>query len=140
MSLQYLKDPEMLESLAYDYVQDCEGYHTEKLANNGQVVKLKDRKIPTIKYFLMVWIPSRGAPLVSRNTYYRWIREKGDDAVIFKGIKDLFDAVAIDIIANDNKGAGAIFYGKQIGMTDRPDPERTNFTPAVVQITGMQII
>jgi hypothetical protein len=118
-----------LEELAYQYIDECVANKKEWPTNAGKVVKVQDRHIPTIEYFLLYWIPKQGKPKISRSTYYNWLniertipkdkqteehRTKFDT---IKKIDELFKAVATDIVANEGKG---IFYAKnRLNMTDK---------------------
>jgi hypothetical protein len=56
-----------------------------------------------------------------------------------KNIEGYFNALAIDIVANEGKG---IFYAKnKLGMTDRPDPQASDHltTIRIVRNEGINI-
>ncbi len=121
--------PAELEELGYLYIDECIGNTKDFAANSGKVVKIRDRHIPTIEYFLLYWIPKQGKPTISRSTYYNWLntertipKEKQTEEHIIKfntikKIDELFKAVATDIVANEGKG---IFYAKnRLNMTDK---------------------
>jgi hypothetical protein len=86
--------------------------------------------IPTISYFLKIWIPLKGSPTISRATYYNWLNQSKDinklDSIELIG--GLFEALAIDIVANEGKG---IFYAKnKLGMSDKIEQKNNErFTP-----------
>lgn len=133
-----------LEELSYQYIDECVANTKDFAANSGKVVKVRDRHIPTIDYFLMYWIPKQGKPKISRATYYNWLniertipkdkrtQEHQAKFDTIKNIDELFKSVATDIVANEGKG---IFYAKnRLNMTDKlhqqiteqplfPDPE-----------------
>jgi hypothetical protein len=78
-----------------------------------------DRHIPTIDYFLRIWIPLiRKEKTIHRATYYDWLQS--DDKLkvdTIKKIDELFKSLAADIVANEGKG---IFYAmNRLGMHDR---------------------
>jgi len=82
-----------------------------------------DRHIPTIDYFLRIWIPIiRKEKAIVPSTWYEWLN--GDDKLkseTIKKIDELFKALASDIVANEGKG---IFYAKnRLGMHDRQQVE-----------------
>lgn len=110
---------EQLEKLSYDYVSECMTNKKEHPTASGKVVLILDRHIPTIDYFLKIWIPTKGQPTINRSTYYRWLNDESniDKCDTIKNIEGLFKALATDIVANECKG---IFYAKnRLGMTDR---------------------
>ena len=108
-----------LEQLAYEYINECIENKKEQPTASGKIVLISDRHIPTIDYFLRIWIPKKGQPTICRSTYYRWLEDKSniDKCNTIKDIEGLFKALATDIVANEGKG---IFYAKnRLGMTDR---------------------
>ena len=123
---------EELESLAYLYIQECLSNTKDHPTVKGDVIQIRDRHIPTIGYFLRIWLPSKGKPSLSRVTYYDWLNynPKEDDNTdkanrhraksnTIKKIDDIFKDLATDIVANEGKG---IFYAKnRLGMTDRQE-------------------
>jgi hypothetical protein len=130
--------PTELEELAWIYVQECINNKKEVSTASGKIVLINDRHIPTISYFLKIWIPIHGQPTISRSTYYDWLNsDNTNKSDKIKRIEGLFDSLAVDIIANSNKG---VFYAKnKLGMTDKQTIENeTKFNP--VTITGMEII
>ncbi len=110
--------PEELEEFSYKYLEDCMNFKKEHPTASGRLVQITDRQIPTIDYFLRIWIPKQGKPTICRKTYYNWLN--GEDELKLHTIKDIegiFKALATDIVANDGKG---IFYAKnRLGMTDK---------------------
>lgn len=110
-----------LENLAWDYILECDNFKKEHPTASGKVVTIPDRKIPTVDYFLRIWIPRQGKPTISRTTYYNWLNGYDDMKLdTIKRIEGIFKALAVDILANDNKGASGIFYAKnKLGMTDK---------------------
>jgi len=114
--------PEELEELAYKYIDECLA-NTKEVIAQYKIIDIKDRHLPTIEYFLRIWIPKQGKPTISRVTYYNWLNDevKTDaNKVKFNTIKridKLFKALAEDIVANEGKG---IFYAKnRLGMSDK---------------------
>lgn len=114
--------PEELEELSYKYLEDCMNFKKDHPTASGRLVQITDRQIPTIDYFLRIWIPKQGKPTICRKTYYNWLN--GEDELKLLTIKDIegiFKALATDIVANDGKG---IFYAKnRLGMTDKAKNE-----------------
>jgi hypothetical protein len=108
-----------LEQLAYKYIEDCMNFRKEHPTASGKIVLMLDRQIPTIDYFLRIWIPIQGKPTINRSTYYRWLNdsENTEKCDTIKNIEGIFKALATDIVANEGKG---IFYAKnRLGMTDK---------------------
>jgi hypothetical protein len=115
-----------LEELAYLYIQECISHQKETLSNKGEIVLVQDRHIPTIDYFLRIWIPLvKKDKTIHRDTYYTWLNS--DDKLksdTIKKIDDTFKCLAKDIVANEGKG---IFYAKNaLGMHDRQQVETRN--------------
>jgi len=115
-----------LEELAFIYITKCCSHKKEQLSNKGEVMLIMDRHIPTIDYFLRIWIPLiRKEKSIHRSTYYEWLQS--DDklkADTIKKIDELFKSLAADIVANEGKG---IFYAKnRLGMHDRQQLETRN--------------
>jgi hypothetical protein len=124
--LPIIEKVELLESLGWDYILECVSNTKEVVSASGCVVEVLDRRIPTIDYFLRVWIPMKILKqVIHRRTWYKWL----DDTDSQKGhtIKDLDDnmkALALDIVANEGRG---IFYAKnRLGMHDRQQIETKN--------------
>ena len=140
--------PEQLEKYAWLYVEECL-YRTKQIATNaGVIVNLPERQVPTISFFLRIWLPYKKGTTLCRATYYNWLNREEDAATLdttknkMRNIEEMFKAVAIDILANDNKGAGMIFYCKnKLGFHDRHEVQNSdvnNLPP--ITITGMQIL
>ncbi|HHT03380.1 MAG TPA: hypothetical protein GX005_03540 [Bacteroidales bacterium] len=126
--------PQELEELAYIYIDECLANTKQQLSNKGDIKEIKDRHIPTIGYFLRIWIPKFGKPTISRTTYYAWLNLEVDEEDLsekakehslklntIKNIDAVFKDLAVDIVANEGKG---IFYAKnRLGMRDIPKEE-----------------
>jgi hypothetical protein len=117
-----------LEKLAQEYVKECLSHTREVVTNKGDIVYVQDRHIPTIGYFLSIWIPIiKDDKTISRDTYYRWLKETDGNPIksdTIKKIDDLFNRLAKDIVANEGKG---IFYAKNaLGMHDKQHIENKN--------------
>jgi hypothetical protein len=115
-----------LDELAHIYIDECLNHKKEMISNRGDIVMVSDRHIPTIDYFLRIWIPIvRKEKTIVRDTYYRWL--DSDDQLksdTIKKIDNLFKGLAIDIVGNEGKG---IFYAKnRLGMHDRQHLEQKN--------------
>jgi hypothetical protein len=116
---------DQLEDLGFEYVQECLNHKKETLSNKGEIVMVLDRQIPTIDYFLMIWIPMKlGMKLIKRRTWYDWLRENSAKSHTIKNIDAEFIALGKNIVANEGKG---IFYAKnKFGMHDRQQLETKN--------------
>jgi hypothetical protein len=117
-----------LEKLAQEYVKECLSHTREVVTNKGDIVYVQDRHIPTIGYFLSIWIPIiKDDKTISRDTYYRWLKETDGNPIksdTIKKIDDIFNRLAKDIVANEGKG---IFYAKNaLGMHDKQHIENKN--------------
>ena len=119
-----------LESLAWQYIYECVNNTKQHPTASGKLVLISDRHLPTISYFLKIWLPMKGKPSISRTTYYNWLNQSSDKEKLdtIKNIEGLFTALAIDIVANEGKG---IFYAKnKLGMTDKIEQKNDeNFKP-----------
>jgi hypothetical protein len=129
MNIRHEITPEQLEQYAFQYIKECINNRREHPTPSGNVVLIKDRHLPTIAYFLKIWLPIQGKPTLCRQTYYNWL--KCEDVSIMdtiKNIEGMFNALAIDIVANEGKG---IFYAKnKLGMTDHQTIEaKEQFKP-----------
>ena len=111
-----------LEELSYIYIDECLNNKRENPTASGKVVLIKDRHIPTIDYFLRIWIPKKHKHTICRTTYYNWLNGSNEEKLnTIKNIEGMFRSLAIDIVANEQKG---IFYAKnKLGMTDKVLPE-----------------
>lgn len=113
---------EKLPEYANEYIKECLSHTKEVATGSGKIVQIQDRHIPTIAYFLCIWMPLLKLDTITRQTYYEW--RKGDcelKSYTIKKIDDLFLALAGDIVANEGKG---IFYAKnKLGWTDKLQTE-----------------
>ena len=139
--------PTELEQLAWLYITECMNNTKEHPTASGKIALIRERHIPTISYFLKIWIPSKGKPTICRATYYNWLNQAEDTDKLdtIKNIEGIFEALAIDIVANECKG---IFYAKnKLGMSDRVQSEVIGERPifnalsidCLPVITGMEI-
>lgn len=125
--------PLEIEQLAYTYIDECMNNKRENPTASGKVVLIKDRHLPTIDYFLKIWIPKQGKPTICRTTYYNWLNGNNTDKLnTIKRIEGVFIALAIDIVANEGKG---IFYAKnKLGFTDKAQIEQTEIKPIIINL------
>lgn len=116
-SIEFIK---ALPEYANEYIKECLAHTKEVATGSGKIVEIQDRHIPTIAYFLNVWLPLLKLDTIGRNTYYEW--RKGECELkrdTIKKIDELFQALAGDIVANEGKG---IFYAKnKLGWSDKID-------------------
>ena len=110
---------------ADEYIDVCLNHTKEVATGSGKIVNQKERHIPTIAFFLNIWLPFNKGDTIVRNTYYDWLKSDNDlkkDTI--KKIDDKFNSLAVDIVANEGKG---IFYAKnKLGMTDRVESKNEN--------------
>jgi hypothetical protein len=114
-----------LPNYANQYIEVCLNHTKEVATGSGKIVEQKERHIPTIAFFLNIWLPRNVGDSIARKTYYEWL--KGSDELksnTIKRIDDLFQSLAVDIVANEGKG---IFYAKnKLGMTDKAETKLDN--------------
>ena len=131
------KSPEFIQQLpilAQSYIRECIAHTKEVVSGSGKVVEVQDRHIPTIAYFLNIWLPFKNEDTFNRKTYYEWLNNEEDKekSNTIKKIDELFKSLAGDIVANEGKG---IFYAKnKLGWTDRQQTE-TSLTVSGLPIT-----
>jgi hypothetical protein len=115
-------DKEKLIELAQKYIDECEAMIKEVPTGKGVQV-VKERKVPTIKYWAMQWLKKEGFDFYTREHLYSAIANSDHPlSYTLKKIRETFDAVAEDIVANEGKG---IFYAKnRLGMSDRVDTKQ----------------
>lgn len=110
---------------ADEYIDVCLNHTKEVATGSGKIVNQRERHIPTIAFFLNIWLPFNKGDTIVRNTYYDWL--KSDNEIkkdTIKKIDDKFNSLAVDIVANEGKG---IFYAKnKLGMTDRVESKNEN--------------
>jgi hypothetical protein len=111
-----------LPNYANQYIDVCLNHTKEVATGSGKIVEQKERHIPTIAFFLNIWMPRNVGDTISRDTYYEWLKsDNKDKSDTIKSIDDLFQSLAADIVANEGKG---IFYAKnKLGWTDRQTQE-----------------
>ena len=114
-----------LEEYSEQYISECMSNTKSVISNNGKEFLVPDRHIPTVAFFLNIWLPRTLGETIARKTYYEWL--KSEDEVksnTIKRIDDLFNALAGDIVANEGKG---IFYAKnKLGWSDKIDTNNNN--------------
>ena len=116
-----------LKDYAFIYIDECENKRQEKLSNKGEIIKVEDRKNPTIDYFLTYWLPKncKKNKTISRSTYYRWIKwENTDKQKVIEEIKNLIDSMQLDVAANEGKGIPYLKY--KFGWVDKSESKIQN--------------
>ena len=110
--------PEELLHHAYTYCDNCIESTLEKATASGRVVLISSRHIPTVNYFLHHWLRRERFDFYTRGHWYAAMKDEDHPlSDTIKRIDELFNALALDIVANEGKG---IFYAKnKLGMTDR---------------------
>ena len=114
-------EPEAIMEWAEKYVDHC--LNSSKEIPTAQGIKLiKERHLPTINYFLMIWLPRQGVEFYKRRNYYNVLGNSSHPMhQVVSDIDEMFRALAGDIVANEGKG---IFYAKNLlGWTDRAKNE-----------------
>ena len=107
---------DMLE-WANKYIDHCLE-STKEIATASGVKTIRERHLPTISYFLLIWLPRQGQSLYKRTNWYYAINDScHPNHKIVKEIDEMFRALAADVVANEGKG---IFYAKNLlGWSDR---------------------
>lgn len=114
----------LLDESSWEYIEECLANTREMLSNQGNIKQIKDRHIPTIQYFLNIWMPKEKSETIHRDTWYSWLNQESETdplaekkSALIKKIDTLFNSLGEDIVANEGKG---IFYAKnKYNMTDR---------------------
>lgn len=122
------KSEEFINNLsvyAERYIEVCINHTKEVATGSGKIVEVKERHIPTIAYFLNIWLPKNLGETISRKSYYEWLRSEDQlKSDTIKNVDELFKSLAGDIVANEQKG---IFYAKnKLGWTDRVESKNEN--------------
>jgi len=113
-----------LETWAYKYIEECWNHKRPHVSGSGKVVDVPDRYIPTIQFFLRIWLVKYYGETINRKTWYDWLNGEGVKCNTIKRIDETFKALATDIVANEGKG---IFYAKnRLGMHDKQHIENRN--------------
>jgi len=117
-------DANKLLELAEKYIDECE-LSIKEIATGKGVHEVKERKIPTIKYWVIYWLKKQGFDFYTRRHFYRAIDDSNHPLCpTLKNIRETFDAIAEDVVANEGKG---IFYAKnRLGMSDKQENQNNN--------------
>ena len=110
-------DQDELIRLADEYCEECISKTKEAPTARG-AVSFKERNIPTIEFFSMHWLRAKGFDFYTRQHIYKAIKDESHPLCdTLKNIRETFDSLAVDVVANEQKG---IFYAKnRLGMTDK---------------------
>lgn len=137
-----MKSEDFIKNLpiwADEYIDVCLNHTKEVATGSGKIVNQRERHIPTIAFFLNIWLPFNKKDTISRDTYYAWLKSDNDlKSDTIKKIDDKFNSLAVDIVANEGKG---IFYAKnKLGMTDRVESKNENLNKNIqVQVIKTDI-
>ena len=114
-------DTELLIGWANEYIDYCLN-STKEVATSSGVKEIKERHLPTISFFLLIWLPRQGFEFYNKANYYNVINDVNHKYhLVVKEIDEIFRALAADVVANEGKG---IFYAKNLlGWTDRAKNE-----------------
>jgi len=117
-------DKDELLEMAYRYCDFCIA-STKEIATNSCVKQVRERHIPTVSYFLLHWLRREQFEFYKRTNWYDAMKDETHPlSNTIKGIDELFNSLARDIVANEGKG---IFYAKnKLGMHDRQQLETRN--------------
>lgn len=117
-------DKDELLEMAYRYCDFCIA-STKEIATNSGVKQVRERHIPTVSYFLLHWLRREQFEFYKRTNWYDAMKDETHPlSNTIKGIDELFNSLARDIVANEGKG---IFYAKnKLGMHDRQQVETRN--------------
>lgn len=110
-------DHDEMMQWAEKYIDHCLN-STKEVATASGVKVIRERHLPTISYFLLIWLPRQGQHLYKRTAYYYALKDTNNpNHSLVKEIDEMFRALAADIVANEGKGA---FYAKNLlGWTDK---------------------
>ena len=126
-------DTDKLTELAEQYCIYCSEMQKEVATGKG-VQKIKERNIPTIKYFVLHWLKNQGFTFYERQYVYDVLKNESHPlSDTLKKIREYFDSLAEDVVANEGKG---IFYAKnRLGMSDKQENQNNN-TYRIIDDTG----
>lgn len=124
-------DKEQLLELAQKYIDECEAASKEVATGKG-VQAIKERKLPTIKYWVIQWLRKEGFDFYTREHVYAAMADETHPlSYTLKKIRESFDGVAEDIVANEGKG---IFYAKnRLGMSDKVDTKNDGIQKIIIE-------
>jgi hypothetical protein len=114
-------DQERLLEWAEKYIDHCLN-STKEIATSSGVKTIRERHLPTINFFLMIWLPRQNFEFYNRSSYYEVLSNENHPChKVTKQIDETFRSLAADIVANEGKG---IFYAKNLlGWSDKAKNE-----------------
>lgn len=116
-----IRESDLIMEWANRYIDYCLD-STKEVATGAGVRVIRERHLPTISFFLLIWLPRQGEEFYKRSHWYNIM--KNSDHPLHKEVNridEMFRALAADIVANEGKG---IFYAKNLlGWTDRAKNE-----------------
>jgi hypothetical protein len=119
--VEKIREADLILEWANKYIDYCLD-STKEVATGAGVRIIRERHLPTISYFLLIWLPRQGTSFYKRSNWYNIIGNS--EHPLHKEVKEIdeiFRALAADIVANEGKG---IFYAKNLlGWTDRAKTE-----------------
>jgi hypothetical protein len=112
-------DPVELQDMADKYCDYCIE-STKEVPTVKGAIKIKERHLPTVNYFLLHWLRRQHFDFYKRTNWYDAMKKQEHPlSNTIKSIDEQFKALAEDIVANEGKG---IFYAKnRLGMTDKAE-------------------
>jgi len=134
-------DKEELIELAYGYCDECIEA-TREIATVRGAVDVKERHLPTIRYFLNHFLRKKHFEFYKKSNWYDALNDESHPlSDTIKKINELFESLAVDIVANEGKG---IFYAKnKLGMSDKVESTNNNMfsgpLSVIVNSTGINI-
>lgn len=114
-------DQERLLEWADKYIDHCLN-STKEIATSSGVKTIRERHLPTISFFLLIWLPRQNFEFYNRATYYEVLSNENHPChKVTKQIDEIFRSLAADVVANEGKG---IFYAKNLlGWSDKAKNE-----------------
>lgn len=116
-----IRESDLILEWANKYIDYCLD-STKEVATGAGVRVIRERHLPTISFFLLIWLPRQGEQFYKRSQWYNIMNS--EEHPLHKNVKqidEMFRALAADIVANEGKG---IFYAKNLlGWTDRAKNE-----------------
>lgn len=117
-------DIDKLKEISLEYCDECIDNTNEVATSSGKVLDIKQRHLPTVRYFLLHWIRRNHSDfyMLKKSQFYAALKDNTHPlSDTIKEIEDDFKSLATDIVANEGKG---IFYAKNaLGMHDRQQLE-----------------
>jgi hypothetical protein len=131
-------DTNELNDLAWKYVEHCLT-STKEVPTAKGACEIKERHLPTVRYFLYIWLRQNHFDFYTKSNWYDAMKDSNHPlSDTIKNIDETFNALATDIVANEQKG---IFYAKnKLGMTDRVETKNDNthlLSGKIIQVTSL---